>query len=138
MADCIFCNIIKFRPENGVVVFEDETTVAFIALHQKPKNLRHTLVIPKTHVPDLWQLPEQLDKSLMAAIRKLAQASKKAFSADGVQIKQNNGTASGQGVFHLHFHVIPRFNDDNFDHEHYEVLDLERRLDLGRAIRLAI
>jgi histidine triad (HIT) family protein len=69
----------------------------------------HTLVIPKTHYVDIFDIPEKE----LAAIHKVAKlisfAVKKATDADGISIIQQNGKAAGQDIFHFHIHVVPRF-----------------------------
>jgi histidine triad (HIT) family protein len=88
-------------------VYEDSDTVAIMDV--MPQGAGHTLVIPKTPSRNLLDAdPEALGR-LMGAVQKVAQASKDAFAADGVTVIQFNEPAAGQTVFHLHVHVIPRF-----------------------------
>ncbi len=134
MSDCIFCRIIAERSEEDVTVYEDDAVIGLISLHQKPANLGHVLLLPKAHIPAIYQLPQALDVPVMSALRVLARAVKKAFSAEGVHIRQNNEAAAGQDVFHLHFHIVPRFNGDGFENGFYEILPLEMRK--GLAVRL--
>lgn len=87
-------------------VAEDEHTLAFMDI--MPQADGHTLVVPKVAGENLLDTPPE---SLSAAIRmtqRVARAAKAAFAAPGVAILQFNGSAAGQTVFHLHFHVIPR------------------------------
>jgi histidine triad (HIT) family protein len=127
MDDCIFCRIIKERQEHDTVIFEDDVVIALISLHQKPGNVGHALLLPKAHVKNIYELPEELDTALMAGLRTLATASKSAFLADGIQIRQNNEPAAGQDVFHLHFHIIPRFANDDFESVLYERFSIQKR-----------
>ena len=115
MGDCVFCKIVEERQESESVIFEDDHVIALIALHQKPRNLGHAFLFPKAHIENIYELPKELDSALMAGLRRLAKASRGAFSTDGIQIRQNNEPAAGQDVFHLHFHVIPRFKNDDFE-----------------------
>ncbi len=71
-------------------------------------------------------------------MQRLARATKAAFSADGIQIRQNNEPAAGQDVFHLHVHIVPRFQGDGFDAKKYERLPLEIRTELAAKLRAAI
>lgn len=88
-------------------VHEDDQVVAFMDV--MPQGIGHTLVLPKAPSRNLLDADPADLGTLMAVIKKVALAVKKAFAADGVTIMQFNEAASGQTVFHLHFHVIPRF-----------------------------
>jgi histidine triad (HIT) family protein len=89
-------------------VFEDEWTLAFMDV--MPQTDGHTLVIPRTPARNLLDaLPEQLE-AVVRTTQRVAKAAKAAFSADGVFVAQFNEAAAGQTVFHLHFHVMPRFD----------------------------
>jgi histidine triad (HIT) family protein len=86
-------------------IYEDEDTLAFLDI--MPRTEGHALVVTKEKAPDLFDIkPEALAK-LMAVVQKLAPKIKEAVIADGVLIQQFNGSAAGQTVFHLHFHIVP-------------------------------
>jgi histidine triad (HIT) family protein len=138
MDKCVFCEIVAKRIDPELTVFEDEQVLAQISLGQKPGNHGHTLVIPKKHVENIYELPDELNVPLMSALRLLSRATKKAFSADGIHIRQNNEPAAGQDVFHLHFHVIPRYQEDDFEIKKYERLSLQKRKELAKELKLAI
>lgn len=88
-------------------VYEDDETLAFMDI--MPRSDGHLLVIPRTPCRNVLDAsPEQL-ASVMKTVQKLSQAVMKAFEADGVTIQQFNEAAGGQEVFHLHFHVLPRY-----------------------------
>jgi histidine triad (HIT) family protein len=88
-------------------VYEDADTIAIMDI--MPRTEGHTLVLPKTPARNLLDAtPEQL-AACMRTAQKLAKAAIKAFNAAGVTIQQFNETAGGQVVFHLHFHVLPRW-----------------------------
>jgi histidine triad (HIT) family protein len=72
------------------------------------------LVLPIQHVAQIDQIDSALSGPLMMTLARVTAAVKTAFSADGVSIRQNNGAHGGQDVFHVHFHVVPRFADDGF------------------------
>ena len=135
MSDCVFCRIASGSTEPELTVHEDKHVFVQISLHQKPRNRGHVLVIPKHHVTNLFESPSILDAPLLATLRRASIAVKKAFSADGVQVRQNNGAAAGQDVFHLHFHVIPRYNEDNFEDVDYEILPLGDRIALADKLK---
>ncbi len=86
-------------------IYEDEDTLAFLDI--MPRTEGHALVVTKEKARDLFDIkPEALAK-LMAVVHKLAPKIKEAVVADGVLIQQFNGSAAGQTVFHLHFHIVP-------------------------------
>lgn len=87
-------------------VYETEHSLAFMDL--MPQADGHTLVIPKAAGADLFQVPEEVLRETIIATRKVAVAVKAATGAGGIMIAQLNGTAAGQTVFHLHFHILPR------------------------------
>lgn len=135
MSNCVFCQIAARTHADDFTVFENEHVFAVISLDQKPGNHGHVLVIPREHIANIHALPPELDAPLLAALRLVATAAKEAFAADGIHIRQNNGAASGQDVFHLHFHVIPRFHGDNFDAAPYERLPPTVRLAQAEKLR---
>lgn len=108
---CVFCKIVKGEIPS-VKVYEDEEFLAFLDI--APVNKGHTLVIPKRHAETFLDLtPEEAGK-LYKVVNKVAKAVKEALNADGLNILVNSGEASGQEVFHVHVHIIPRFYTDGF------------------------
>ncbi len=104
MSDCIFCQIIrKEAPAN--VVYEDAQVVAFLSNH--PVNEGHTLVVPKKHYENIYEISEEEASYLFRIVKRVAHSVRNAIDAEGIRIVQNNGEAAGQVVFHLHVHVIP-------------------------------
>lgn len=87
-------------------VHEDDQTLAFMDI--MPQAEGHTLVIPKFGAADLFGMPEDVLAATISTTQKVAAAVKEAFAAPGVMIAQLNGSAAGQTVFHLHFHILPR------------------------------
>jgi len=112
---CIFCNIVDALATPGVVAYRDHETAVFPSLHQRPQNLGHMLVVPAEHVSNIYRLDRRLGEALMATVSAVATALKRVWQADGVSVRQNNDPAGGQDVFHLHFHVVPRFANDGFE-----------------------
>lgn len=98
-------------------VYEDDDTYAFMDV--MPESKGHCLVIPKTGSRNLLDAAPMTLGGLIMVTQKIAVAVQKAFNADGVLIQQFNEAAAGQTVFHLHFHVIPR----------YEGVPLKRHVD---------
>lgn len=88
-------------------VYEDEHTYAFMDI--MPRGDGHCLVIPKEGARNILDVKPDSLNATMQTVQRIARAVMKAFDADGVTIQQFNETAGGQMVFHLHFHIIPRF-----------------------------
>lgn len=88
-------------------VYETDDVVAFMDV--MPQGTGHTLVVPKAPSRNLLDAKPETLANVIQAVQKIAQGVKKAFNADGVTVMQFNEPASGQTVYHLHFHVIPRF-----------------------------
>jgi histidine triad (HIT) family protein len=107
--DCIFCKIVAGDlPAEKVA--EDERTVAFMDVN--PATRGHLLVVPRKHARDLMAVdPDELAAVVQAAQR-VAKRAVKALEADGVNLINACGSAAWQSVFHLHIHVIPRYEDD--------------------------
>lgn len=91
------------------VVDEDEFTLTFMDI--MPQANGHTLVIPKEPAVDLFDISGEALARVVLQTRRIAIAVDKAFEPDGVSIMQLNRSAAGQTIFHLHFHIIPRWND---------------------------
>ena len=109
MESCIFCKIIAGEIPSATV-YEDDDVKAILDVN--PAARGHVIVLPKKHASDVFSIPdEDLSKAICVA-KKVAAALKEAYKCDGVNILQNNGEAAGQTVFHLHIHVIPRFEGD--------------------------
>lgn len=107
--DCIFCKIIKGELPS-VKVYENDKIVAFLDIN--PVNPGHTLVVPKEHFENLLDGGEETLKEIMLTIKRVAWGITKAFDLKGFNVGQNNGAVAGQIVPHLHWHVIPRFEND--------------------------
>jgi histidine triad (HIT) family protein len=89
-------------------VYEDADALVFMDV--MPQSTGHALVVPKAASRNLYDADPAVLAKLLPLVQKIAVASKKAFGADGISVWQFNEPAGGQTVFHLHFHVIPRFD----------------------------
>ncbi len=96
------------------VVYEDDKVIAFLSI--QPINTGHTLVVPKKHYENIYEIPEDEVAYLYKIVKKAAYAVKNAVAAEGIRIVQNNGAAAGQVIFHLHVHVIPMNQLNSFMH----------------------
>jgi histidine triad (HIT) family protein len=106
MSDCIFCKIINGEIPSAKV-FENEHVVAFLDISQVTKG--HTLVIPKVHKKDVFELTPEISKNLFEVVPKIANALKTTYEPEGLNLLNNNGEKAGQSVFHFHMHLIPRY-----------------------------
>ncbi|WP_208589988.1 HIT family protein [Gracilibacillus suaedae] len=130
--DCIFCKIVAGDIPSAKV-YEDEDVYAFLDISQVTKG--HTLVIPKEHTKNIYETDETIAAKLFARIPKIANALKETFQPAGINILNNNEEAAGQSVFHLHIHLIPRYDEtDGFKpnwitHEgQYDLADLASQI----------
>ena len=108
--NCVFCKIIDGQIPS-TTVYEDAYFKAILDI--SPANKGHIIVLAKEHVENIFELKEELAAKVFPVVSKLASAVKTALNCDGINILQNNGIAAGQTVFHLHVHIIPRYEGDN-------------------------
>lgn len=110
MEDCIFCKIAA-----GIIpsacVYEDDDFRAILDIAPAAKG--HVLLLPKRHCANLFEIDDVTASKALSVASKIAKAQKTAFNADGINLLQNNGEAAGQSVFHLHIHLIPRYDNDS-------------------------
>lgn len=106
MSDCIFCKII-----NGEIpsmkVFENEHVFAFLDISQVTKG--HTLVVPKVHKENIYDLTPEIASKVFEVIPQIANSIKSQLNPIGLNLLNNNGEKAGQSVFHYHMHIIPRY-----------------------------
>lgn len=108
--DCIFCKIVA-QEIPSIRVYEDANTLAFMDIN--PVAAGHTLVIPKQHWPNLFEMPDAQLGEVLSTARKVAAGVQKALNPDGVSLVQANGKGAAQSVLHFHIHIIPRTLGDN-------------------------
>jgi histidine triad (HIT) family protein len=106
--ECIFCNIIEGSIPS-YTLYEDEYVKAFLDITQGTKG--HTLIIPKKHVRNIFDLDETTAQHVFKVVPKIANALKETFSPIGLNIVNNNDQPL-QSVFHFHIHLIPRYEND--------------------------
>ena len=105
---CLFCMIVA-REIPSIKVDEDEFTLAFMDI--SPATPGHLLVIPKQHVANVLEVDPTDLGAVMATTQRMAQRVTDNLGAEGVTILNSCGSVAWQTVFHLHFHVIPRYTD---------------------------
>lgn len=114
MTDCIFCKVAR-KEVPAHVVYEDAHTLAFLDIH--PGNEGHALVIPKKHFENIYSLDGETAAAVFRTTAKVAKAVRDSMGAAGIGVYQNNGKAAGQVVMHLHVHIVPRNEGDEFRFE---------------------
>ena len=107
---CIFCKIIN-KEIPSKIVYEDELVLAILDLSQATYG--HTLVMPKKHYENIYEIDDETLAHLIKIVKKLAIKIKNKLNAKGINILNNNEIAAGQSIMHLHFHIIPRYDNDD-------------------------
>lgn len=109
MSETIFSKIISGEIPS-FKIYENDYVYAFLDISQVTKG--HTLLVPKKVSTNIFETDEETMKHIGVALPKVANAIKNTFNPDGLNIIQNNGEFADQSVFHLHFHLIPRYEND--------------------------
>ena len=104
MENCVFCKIIN-RQLPGFIIDENDNVIVFLSREN------HPLIVPKDHIKDIYELDEGTGHEIMNELVKTAKAVKQGLQCEGVYITQANEAAAGQDVFHIHFHIYPRWQD---------------------------
>ena len=118
----IFAKILR-NEAPAVRVFEDELSLAFMDV--MPQVQGHTLVIPKAPAENIHEIDPEILGHTIRTTQTVAAAVKLAFDAPGIMIAQLNGASAGQTVFHLHFHILPRFDGLEFSLHARDLQDME-------------
>lgn len=109
MDGCIFCAIVEGNAP-AHVIYSDDDAIAFMDIN--PATDGHSLVIPRAHVKDLWEISEEEASRVMTATVRVAAQIRDALQPDGVNVMHATGAAAFQTVFHFHLHVVPRYYHD--------------------------
>ena len=113
MTQCTFCEIAEGRLKPDATVFENESVIAFF--DRGAIAPYHTLVVPKRHSTNIFDVKEDDLVEVTRAIRKLCLVYKEQLGINNVQIISSNGAEAQQDAFHLHFHIVPRSKGDGQD-----------------------
>lgn len=108
MDACPFCEIVAGRREE--LVYANESVAAFLC--DPPATSGHTLIVPRLHRTDIWDVTREEAAAAVELARRLAEVMRDRLGATGVNLRQNSGAGAGQDVFHFHLHVVPRYVDD--------------------------
>ena len=106
--DFIFCKIAAGEIPSRKI-YEDSVLIAIMDLN--PTSKGHSLIIPKEHCTNIYDIDEDIAAKVMKTAKKLATKMTVALNCDGFNLLQNNGETAGQTMFHFHMHLIPRYKD---------------------------
>ncbi|MFI5909773.1 HIT family protein [Dactylosporangium sp. NPDC051541] len=129
--ECSMCRLVAGGEDEHRsqldIVRRDPLAMAFIAPRWWPKNHGHVLVVPNTHIENLYDLPADTGHAISDLTRDVATAIRHTYGCDGTSVRQHNEPAGNQHVWHYHMHVFPRYTDDNLyftqPHEHFATAD---------------
>ena len=110
MEDCIFCKIIN-NEIPSYKIYEDDLVLAFLDVN--PLSSGHTLVVPKKHADNVFDIEEKYLERIAVVSKQIAQKMKANLGIDGVNFYHASGVHAEQTVFHFHLHIIPRKEDDD-------------------------
>jgi histidine triad (HIT) family protein len=138
--DCIFCQIVQKRIP-AFILHEDEKCLAFLDIN--PLAPGHTLIIPKEHAENIFDISEELLQHIAKIAQKLARKMREKVGAEGVNLFQASGSAAEQSIQHFHLHVIPRKSGDNLNiNEWWRAkvgkMSKEQMEELARLLKLEI
>jgi histidine triad (HIT) family protein len=124
--DCIFCKVLAGEIPSEKV-YEDDYAVGVMDIN--PWTRGHAVVIPRKHAANVFEIEDEELEHVIVAAKRLATRTRDRLDCDGINLLQSNGKAAWQTIFHLHFHVIPRYEDD--------ALELPTRPERARPEELA-
>ena len=135
--DCLFCSIVA-GDIPATTVYEDEHVLGFMDI--APANPGHTLIIPKQHYRNIYDMPVEVGGKIMQVAIPLANAIRTALKVDGLNLFQSNEAAAFQTVFHFHLHLIPRWEDDPLRKQYWQPSEgnLEEIANIAAEIREAL
>jgi histidine triad (HIT) family protein len=131
----IFAKILRGEIPS-VKVYEDAKTLAFMDV--MPQAEGHVLVIPKEPAENIFDLSPEGAAAMIATTQKVAKAARTALNVPGVMLAQLNGSAAGQSVFHVHFHIIPRSGGVDMKFHARDMVDPKSLEPIAAKIRNAL
>jgi len=137
MKDCIFCKIIKGEIPS-FKIFENDKVFCFLDIN--PLSKGHTLVVPKEHHENIFDISLKDLKEIISTIKSLSNRMKKVLMAEGVNLFNASGVVAEQSVFHFHFHILPRYKNDGLEMNNWwqskaQKADIEELKKLAEKIR---
>ena len=110
---CVFCGIVN-DDIPSTQIYEDEHVLAFLDINPIAEN--HTLIIPKNHYVNLYDIPENELKHLLVAAKRITLQLQNEHEVQAVNVLHASGVEAQQSVFHFHLHIVPRKKGDGLDH----------------------
>ncbi|NLC96466.1 MAG: HIT family protein [Erysipelotrichaceae bacterium] len=107
---CIFCKIVN-NEIPSYKVYEDDDFLAILDITQTTDG--HTLVFPKKHVKDILEIDDETLSKLIILTKKLSENIMTKMNATGLNLLNNTNESAGQSVHHIHFHIIPRYDEND-------------------------
>lgn len=133
MESSIFTKIIN-REIPAEIIFENEQVISILDIN--PNNVGHALVIPKKHSQNILDTNPEILCEMMRIVKHITPAILKYVNSNDFNLHVNNGEYSGQVIYHLHFHIIPRFENDGLQNWHNVINQKnEERSKLAKSIR---
>ncbi|MBC6982011.1 HIT family protein [Caulobacter sp. 17J80-11] len=133
--DNVFAKILRGEMP-ATKVYEDDQVLAIMDVF--PQSRGHTLVLPKVEARNLLDIEPDALQGLITRVQKVARAVEKALDPDGVTVMQFNGAAGGQTVFHLHFHIVPRWDGKAMGRHAEGMADQAELAELAKQISAAM
>lgn len=112
MTDCIFCKIVS-GDIPSYKIYESDSILSFLDI--APVSKGHSLVIPKKHFANLEDIPENELCDLIKAVKNIGLSIKKGLGVAGYNVSENNDPVAGQIIPHIHFHIVPRVENDGLE-----------------------
>ncbi len=139
--DCPFCRLVHGQDDEinkqEYIVYQDSKTVAYVAPKWWDKNPGHVLVVPKEHIENIYNIPDELLADVYKTVKKVAIAIKETYKSDGTSTRQHNEPAGNQDVWHFHVHVFPRYENDELykNHDNKRWVNHEERLEFVNKLK---
>ena len=108
--DCPFCTIVQRNDPDVREVYRDDQVVAFFPTD--PAVLGHTLIVPRAHVPFVWELHDEDAEHIGLLTSRMSRVIVETTGAEGLNVIQSNGHVATQSVNHVHVHLVPRWTND--------------------------
>lgn len=138
---CPFCQIAAGKEtdinKRADIVFEDDLVIAYISPKWWPHNPGNVLIIPREHIENIYDIPDDLLGRIYLFGKQVALGMKETYKCDGVSFRQHNEPAGDQEVWHFHMHVFPRWDNDGLyaHHDQARWTNPEERLPYAEKLR---
>lgn len=119
------------------IVFENSNVIAFVSPKWWKNNPGNVIVIPKIHVENIYDIPDDLLSEIQIIGKKVALGIKETYTCDGISFRQHNEPSGGQDVWHFHLHVFPRWENDELylNHKNTRYVSPEERMPFAQKLK---